>query len=99
MPPSRAHALSGSGFREYLISPLLTRTAPWPQYARRRIELGIDAPPERTEGFAEAEDVGLESLKTNKLLDTAISGGLAGGVVRGFKCTPVLPFLSSAPFD
>ncbi|KAF8912109.1 hypothetical protein CPB84DRAFT_1957752 [Gymnopilus junonius] len=73
--------------REYFISPLLLLAAPWQQYSRRRQELGIYASSLPTEAGS------LSDLRTNKLLDSALSGAITGGLLRGLQASrrAVLP--------
>ncbi|KAF6763783.1 hypothetical protein DFP72DRAFT_1059831 [Ephemerocybe angulata] len=78
------------GLREFVVSPVLTYTAPWPQYARRREELGVtkfgseaaSTPSPSSSGDAA---VTVDTLRTNKLLDSGISGAATGGLVRGIR--------------
>ncbi|KDR73651.1 hypothetical protein GALMADRAFT_251427 [Galerina marginata CBS 339.88] len=64
--------------REYVVSPALVHFAPWLQYARRRRELGIDL-------STPTEPGSLLDLHTNKLLDSALSGAITGGMLRGIR--------------
>ncbi len=68
------------GIREYVISPVLIRTIPGVQYARRRRDAGISQLP--TDGDV-PENVSWTEMRTSKLLDTGISGAITGGVLRG----------------
>ena len=100
--PSR---LGRIGVREYLISPLLVSTVPWPSYAARQEVLrgnSLDASsssnssssstkhgPSRTRSLPSREDpedaamdeerVTLRRVRNNRLLDSALAGGLTGG--------------------
>ncbi|PBL02383.1 hypothetical protein ARMGADRAFT_1158927 [Armillaria gallica] len=77
---SGATAATFFGIREYVISPVLIRTVPGVQYARRRRDAGISQLP--TDGDV-PENVSWTEMRTNKLLDTGISGAITGGVLRG----------------
>lgn len=77
------------GLREYAISPILVSTLPWPQYARRRRELGLtksDAPTNST--LLEPLSPSFAERRTYKLLDSGLSGAATGGVLRGWKSGP-----------
>ncbi|RDB22273.1 hypothetical protein Hypma_010602 [Hypsizygus marmoreus] len=79
-------AVTFFGIREYLISPLLVSTLPWPQYVRRRRELGInDASDDSSSALGPPT---WSDLRQHKTLDTGISGVLAGGALRGWKSGP-----------
>jgi len=68
-----------TGAREYLVSPLLTKYAPFEAYARRRALLS-------EEGTLEgAEPPTWSDMRRNSLLDSGISGILTGGLLRGVK--------------
>ncbi|KAF8969645.1 hypothetical protein BDZ97DRAFT_2072267 [Flammula alnicola] len=68
--------------REFSVSPALNRVAPWAQYAQRRRELGIDAP--SSEALSPSP-IALPELRTNKLLDSGVSGAVTGGLLRGIR--------------
>ena len=76
------------GIREFAISPLLVHTLSWPQYARRKLELDIEYSSDQT--LHPAGHVSWSDLRTHKTLDTGMSGVLAGGLLRGWKCTQIL---------
>jgi hypothetical protein len=71
-----------TGIRELAISPLLVSTLPWPQYARRRHELGI-----KDASSVQLEPLSWSELRQHKTLDSGLSGALAGSLLRGWKCT------------
>jgi hypothetical protein len=73
------------GIREFAISPLLVYTLSWPQYARRKRELGIENPSD--EALQIPDQLSWSDLRKHKTLDTGMSGVLAGGLLRGWKCT------------
>lgn len=79
------------GIREFAISPLLVYTLPWPQYARRRHELGIKS---SSEPYSAPAPPTWTDLRQYKTLDTGLSGALAGGLLRGWKCTCAYMLLS-----
>ncbi|KAJ3972690.1 hypothetical protein EV361DRAFT_797646, partial [Lentinula raphanica] len=67
--------ISGATFfsiREFGISPLLVATLPFAQYERRR-----------KEGSDVAENLQWSEIRTDRLLDSALSGSLTGGILRG----------------
>lgn len=66
-------------FREFVVSPALNRIAPWQQYAYRRRELGIESSEEGSMSSGHS----VPNLRTNKLLDSGVSGGITGGLLRG----------------
>ncbi|KAF8163622.1 hypothetical protein B0H34DRAFT_330712 [Crassisporium funariophilum] len=70
-------------FREFVTSPVLTRVAPWAQYAYRRRELDIESPSDVL--TSPSVNMSIEDLRTNKLLDSAIAGAVTGGLLRGLK--------------
>jgi len=72
-------AASFFSFREFVVGPALNRIAPWQQYAYRRRELGIDISEEGSMSSGQA----VPNLRTNKLLDSGVSGGITGGLLRG----------------
>lgn len=80
-----AHQCPQLAVREYAISPVLVTFMDGPQYRRRRQLLGIQPPGEVLEGVDETMPLSL--LQYHKLLDTAISGAIAGGIIRGWRCT------------
>lgn len=54
-------------------------TAPWTQYERRRRQLGLSS--------SNDSELTWSEIRTNKLLDTAVSGAAAGGLLRAWRCT------------
>ncbi|EDR03193.1 uncharacterized protein LACBIDRAFT_295264 [Laccaria bicolor S238N-H82] len=60
--------------REYAVGPVLVHTAPWTQYERRRRQLGLSS--------SNDSELTWSEIRTNKLLDTAVSGAAAGGLLR-----------------
>ncbi|KAF8319293.1 hypothetical protein DL93DRAFT_2164511 [Clavulina sp. PMI_390] len=64
------------GSREFITSPILTRTAPWPQYVRRRFEYLDMAPEPSLPGDH------LFELRTNRLIDSSLSGALTGAILH-----------------
>ncbi|KAG6809977.1 hypothetical protein H0H92_013826 [Tricholoma furcatifolium] len=78
-----------SGLRELVVSPVLVRTLPWPQYARRRHEDGIsdpnDPPPVGVPTWSD--------LRKHNTLDSGLSGAITGGALRGWRSGPraILP--------
>ncbi|KAF5386664.1 hypothetical protein D9615_001564 [Tricholomella constricta] len=81
-------AVTFFSLREFAISPLLVHTLSWPQYVRRRRELGINDPSDPS-----LDPPTWSDLRKHKTLDTGISGALAGGALRGWKSGPraILP--------
>ncbi|KAG6820854.1 hypothetical protein H0H93_010681 [Arthromyces matolae] len=81
-------ACSFFAFRELGISPLLVNTLSWPQYVRRRRELGISHTDDPSIGQPTWSD-----LRKYNTLDSGLSGAIAGGVLRGWKSGPraILP--------
>ncbi|EAU88878.1 hypothetical protein CC1G_12649 [Coprinopsis cinerea okayama7 len=69
------------GLREFIVSPLLVHNAPWRQYAVRRKERGIPKPGDSVT----LEESSVADIRSNKLLDTGISGAVTGGLMRGWK--------------
>ncbi|PFH51730.1 hypothetical protein AMATHDRAFT_46899 [Amanita thiersii Skay4041] len=70
------------GLREYAISPLLASTLPWLQYVRRRHELAVD-PSSLTPA-----PLSWSEKRTQKLLDSGLSGAATGAILRGWKSGP-----------
>ena len=70
------------GLREFAVGPLLVHTIPWPQYENRRRALGIATP----EDSLTLDGPSIHDLRSDKLLDSAISGAITGGLIRGWKC-------------
>ncbi|KAF5330754.1 hypothetical protein D9619_005323 [Psilocybe cf. subviscida] len=70
------------GIREFAVSPILTRLAPWAQYVERRKSLGIETPSGDT---LTEEPVEPPSLRMKNLLDSGISGAITGGILRGVR--------------
>ncbi|KAH0583535.1 hypothetical protein H2248_009162 [Termitomyces sp. 'cryptogamus'] len=81
-------ACSFFALREIVISPLLVNTLPWPQYSRRRHDLGISHPNDWPTDTPTWSD-----LRQHNTLDSGLSGAIAGGVLRGWKSGPraILP--------
>ncbi|KIK08812.1 hypothetical protein K443DRAFT_672331 [Laccaria amethystina LaAM-08-1] len=77
--------------REYAVGPMLVHTAPWTQYERRRRQLGLSL-------SNDSEQLTWSEIRTNKLLDTAVSGAAAGGLLRAWRSglRSVLPGAISA---
>ncbi|KAF9479304.1 hypothetical protein BDN70DRAFT_700289 [Pholiota conissans] len=78
-------AITGAAFfsvREFGVSPVLTRVVPWEQYAHRRRELGIDT---ASEDDALPSKIALSEVRKNKLLDSGMSGAIAGAFLRGIR--------------
>ena len=71
--------------REYMISPILVYTVPLEQYERRRHELGPLQDLLGADGSVSTM-AELSSTRTHKVLDSALSGMVAGGMLRGLKC-------------
>jgi hypothetical protein len=74
-----------SGIREYAVGPLLVNTLPWKQYRRRR-----DAMIAVQDGHAEAGDGrpgNPAHMRTYKVLDSGLSGGITGGLLNTLKRT------------
>lgn len=65
---------------------MLVHIAPWTQYERRRRQLGISS-------SNDSEQLTWVEIRTNKLLDTAVSGAAAGGLLRAWRCTLLPSFL------
>ncbi|KAG8743300.1 hypothetical protein FRC10_012263 [Ceratobasidium sp. 414] len=63
--------------REYAISPALVLSLDAPEYARRRADLGIPSPFPSASTPATSPDE-FRAIRQNRLLDTAISGVVAG---------------------
>lgn len=76
-------AVTFFSIREFVISPLLVYTLSWPQYARRKLELGIEYSSDNA--LLPAGHASWWDLRTHKALDTGVSGVLAGGLLRGWK--------------
>ncbi|TFK30270.1 hypothetical protein FA15DRAFT_752359 [Coprinopsis marcescibilis] len=72
-------AVTFFGIREFIVSPMLVHNAPWPQYARRREELGLASPLDPTSPRSMSE------LRWQNILDSGISGAITGGLIRGWK--------------
>ena len=72
--------------REYAISPALVLSLDTPQYARRRAELGIESP-QHIHSYHSAYDSTdeLRAIRQNKLLDTALSGAIAGAGLNAWR--------------
>ncbi|KAH6908295.1 hypothetical protein BKA70DRAFT_266172 [Coprinopsis sp. MPI-PUGE-AT-0042] len=68
------------GLREFAVGPLLVYTAPWSQYVNRRRLLGIGE-----DGMSEPHTPSIQDVRSDKLLDSGISGAITGGLVRGWK--------------
>lgn len=80
-----------TAIREFVVSPLLVSRLSIPQYTRRRRELGID---EVAPGASPPlEHLSWSELRTHKILDTGISGVLAGGALLGWKSMLSYPVL------
>ncbi|KAF9469369.1 hypothetical protein BDZ94DRAFT_1182175 [Collybia nuda] len=81
-------AVTFFGIREYAVSPILVSSLTWPQYVRRRRELGIG-----NNQLELPEKVSWSDLRKHKTLDSGISGFAAGGLLRGWKSGPkaILP--------
>ncbi|KAG6861542.1 hypothetical protein C0995_015275 [Termitomyces sp. Mi166 len=81
-------ACSFFALREIVISPLLVNTLPWPQYSRRRRDLGISHPDDLP-----AEPPTWSDVRKHNTLDSGLSGAIAGGALRGWKSGPraILP--------
>ena len=58
--------------------------APWQQYAYKRREMGLDISEEGSMSLGQS----VPNLRTNKLLDSGVSGGITGGLLRGLLCKP-----------
>ncbi|KAF9063814.1 hypothetical protein BDP27DRAFT_1426470 [Rhodocollybia butyracea] len=70
--------VSGATFftiREFVVSPLLVSTAPFAQYERRRKE---------GSSGSSLEDLKLSEIRSDRLLDSGVSGLITGGILRGF---------------
>ncbi|GLB34659.1 hypothetical protein LshimejAT787_0202240 [Lyophyllum shimeji] len=76
-------AVTFFSIREFVVSPLLVHTLPWPQYARRRAALGVSPHPSDPPQVAEPPTI--SDLRKHKTLDSGLSGALTGGVLRGWK--------------
>ncbi|KAF8607327.1 hypothetical protein BDV93DRAFT_307447 [Ceratobasidium sp. AG-I] len=75
--------------REYAISPALVLSLDTPQYARRRAELVIESPQHaQSDRIAYDSTDELRAIRQNKLLDTALSGALAGAGLNAWRRGP-----------
>jgi len=75
------NSLAHTGIREYLIGPVLVLSLPGKQYELRR--QGIK---EAAEGpSADASKLTWGDIRSRKVLDSSISGALAGGVLNTWK--------------
>lgn len=75
--------------REYIISPILVHTLPLDQYERRRHELGISRASQETDNLlASTSGPQFSSMRSQKVLDSALSGMAAGGLLRGLRSGP-----------
>jgi len=72
------------GIREILVSPLLTSTLPWKEYQRRRIAYKM----EPLSSDVDVQSTTVNDVRKNRLLDTFISGGLTGSIMRTIKRGP-----------
>ncbi len=68
---------------------------PFEQYQRRRRELGIDHEPTEPKSTAPHNNFTpeLSSLRNHKILDSAVSGTVAGGLLRALKCKVLSKFI------
>jgi hypothetical protein len=77
-----------TGIREYVVSPVLVSTLPWRPYVQRKraIELAVaKSRGDAAQVEAPEDDLTLQGLRTHKLLDTGLSGGLTGAVLNALK--------------
>ncbi|KAH7912151.1 hypothetical protein BJ138DRAFT_1084220 [Hygrophoropsis aurantiaca] len=65
--------------REYMVSPILTLTHPGKQYQARRRKLGVKS------SDIDESPLTWSDFRTAKLLDSSVSGALAGGILNTFK--------------
>ncbi|EKM82431.1 hypothetical protein AGABI1DRAFT_124899 [Agaricus bisporus var. burnettii JB137-S8] len=70
--------------REFVVSPIFVYTLPFEQYERRRREFDIEKTIFATQGVTSG-DVNISSTRSNKLLDSAVSGAITGGILKGIK--------------
>ncbi|KAF8643846.1 hypothetical protein AX16_008863 [Volvariella volvacea WC 439] len=77
--------------REFIVSPILVSAVPGAHYARRRRMLGINR--ERDDEYNLSATPSWSELRTYKIVDTAASGAITGGLFRGWRSGPkaVLP--------
>jgi hypothetical protein len=76
-----ANADPPRGLREYLVSPLLLSSLATSSYARRLEELS-----DKQRGKLPASPLGSHSIseiRTERLVDSAVAGGLTGGILSG----------------
>ncbi|KAF9014100.1 hypothetical protein BDQ17DRAFT_442287 [Cyathus striatus] len=75
------------GLREYIVAPLLVQTAPGVQYARRRRKLGLEPETEELPPLSRSE------LRTEKLLDSGLSGLTTGSLLQVLRSMYLIPGL------
>ena len=76
--------------REYIVSPILVHTIPSEQYQRRRHQLGIGQNSSKTENTTtDSSGSQFSSIRSQKTLDSALSGMATGGLLRGLKCMSI----------
>ena len=76
--------------REYIVSPILVHTIPSEQYQRRRHQLGIGQNSSKTENtITDSSGSQFSSIRSQKTLDSALSGMATGGLLRGLKCMSI----------
>jgi len=79
--------LLSQALREYIVSPILVHTIPSEQYQRRRNQLGIGQNSSETDNsIAYSSGSQFSSIRSQKTLDSALSGMATGGLLRGLKC-------------
>jgi hypothetical protein len=76
-----------AGIREYAVSPVLALTLPGRQYQLRRQRLFH---PVGNSVLVEPASLSWADIRTSRLLDSGISGGLAGGILNTWKRMPGL---------
>ena len=76
--------------REYIVSPILVHTMPSEQYQRRRHQLGIGQNSSETKNsITYSSGSQFSSIRSQKTLDSALSGMATGGLLRGLKCMSI----------
>lgn len=73
-----------AGIREVLVSPFLTSSVPWREYQRRRLALNM-APLSGDEDIQGPNESTYKDVRTGKLLDTFIAGGMTGSILSTIK--------------
>ena len=76
-----------TALREYAVSPGLVSTLPGVQYSRQRKKRGLNNGADDATSIPER--LSWSELRSQKVLDTGISGAATGGLLRGLKCTSI----------